>query len=63
MFVAPSTIPTTLYRFEKKVIQSSRVDFSLSSRSCQSGLTSSGLVDVFPSALDASFPAKTDEDN
>ena len=58
-FVAPSTRPTTLYRFEKKVTQSLSVDFSLSGRSCQSGLTSSGLVDVLPRAREASLPAKT----
>ena len=60
-FVAPSTRPTTLYRFEKKVTQSLSVDFSLSGRSCQSGLTSSGLVDVLPRAREASLPAKTVE--
>ena len=59
MFVAPSTSPTTLYLLEKKVTQSSSVPFSFSFRSCQLGLTSSAFVDVFPSALDASFPANT----
>lgn len=59
MFVAPSTTPTTLYRLEKNVTQSLRTPFSLSSRSCQSGRASSGLVEVFPSALEASLPAKT----
>ncbi len=58
-FVAPSTRPTTLYRLEKKVTQSLSVDFSLSGRSCQSALTSSALVDVLPSAREASLPAKT----
>lgn len=57
-FVAPCTTPTTLYRFEKKVTQSFSVSFSLSDRSCQSGLTSSGFVEVLPRALDASLPAK-----
>lgn len=52
-----------LYLLEKKVIQSFRVLFSLSSRSCQFELTSSGLVEVFPRALDASLPAKTTEDD
>lgn len=58
-FVAPSTVPTTLYLLEKNLIQSLRVPFSLSLRSFHSGETSSGLVDVLASALEASFPAKT----
>lgn len=41
------------------MIQSLRVDFSLSSRSCQSGLTSSALVEVLPRAREASLPANT----
>ena len=57
--VAPSTFPTMLYLLEKKVTQSASVPFSLSLRSFQSGLTSSTLVDDLPSALEASFPAKT----
>lgn len=59
VFVAPSTTPTTLYRLEKKVIQSFKTPFSLSSRSCHSGSASSGLVEVFPRALEASLPANT----
>ena len=58
-FVAPSTTPTTLYLFEKNLIQSLSTPFSLSLRSFHSGETSSGLVEVFPRALEASFPAKT----
>lgn len=57
--VAPSTTPTMLYLLLKKVTQSSSVDFSFSSRSCQSELTSSALVELLPSAREASFPAKT----
>lgn len=56
-FVAPSTFPTTLYRFEKKVTQSFSVPFSFSGRSCHSALTSSALVDVLPRAREASLPA------
>ena len=59
MLVAPATTPTMLYLLEKKVIQSLRTPFSLSSRSCQSEETSSGLVEVFPRALEASLPANT----
>lgn len=59
MFVAPWTTPTTLYLLEKNVIQSFKVPLSLSSRSCHSAFTSSGLVEVFPRALEASFPANT----
>ena len=59
MFVAPSTVPTTLYLLEKYVTQSSSVFFSVSSRSDHSGLTSLGFVEVLASALDASWPAKT----
>jgi hypothetical protein len=53
------TIPTTLYRFEKKVIQSSSVCFSLSSRSSHSGFTSSAFVLVRARAREASWPANT----
>lgn len=56
--LAPSTTPTTLYRLEKKVTQSLRVPFSLSSKSFHSGDTSSALVEVLASARDASCPAK-----
>lgn len=58
-FVAPSTLPTTLYRFEKKVSQSSRTPFSLSDKVDQSGETSSALVELKPKAREASWPAKT----
>lgn len=58
-FVAPTTLPTTLYRLEKKMIQSLRTPFSLSSRSCHRGRTSSGFVDDRASARDASLPANT----
>jgi hypothetical protein len=54
-----ATNPTTLYRFEKKVIQSSSVCFSLSSRSSHSGFTSSAFVLVRARARDASWPANT----
>lgn len=55
----PSTCPTTLYRFEKKVIQSSNTFFLSSSRSFQSGRTSSGFVDERARAREASWPANT----
>ena len=57
--MAPSTVPTTLYLLEKNLTQSLSVPFSLSLRSFHSGETSSGLVEVLPSALEASLPAKT----
>lgn len=57
--MAPSTVPTTLYLFEKNLTQSLSVPFSFSGRSFHSGKTSSGLVEVLPSALEASLPAKT----
>jgi hypothetical protein len=53
------TIPTTLYRFEKKVIQSLSVPCSFSGRSFQSGRTSSALVEVRARAREASWPANT----
>ena len=57
--VAPSTLPTTLYRLEKKVTQSFRTPFSLSLRCFHSEVTSSALVDVLASAPEASLPANT----
>ena len=51
-----------LYRLEKNVNQSSRVPFSLSESVDQSGLTSSAFVEVIPRARDASWPAKTVEE-
>jgi hypothetical protein len=48
-----------LYRLLKNVIQSSSVCFSLSSRSSQSGRTSSDFVDVRARAREASWPANT----
>lgn len=59
MFVAPATTPTTLYRFEKNVTQSSRTFFSASVKTLQSATASSSLVDVLPRAREASLPAKT----
>jgi hypothetical protein len=53
------TIPTTLYRFEKNVIQSSSVPFSFSGRSSQFGRTSSTFVEVRARAREASWPANT----
>lgn len=58
-FVAPSTLPTMLYRFEKKVSQSSRTPFSLSDNVDQSGETSSAFVELKPKAREASWPANT----
>lgn len=57
--VAPSTTPTTLYLLEKNLTQSFSVPFSLSLKSLHSDETSSGFVEVFPRAREASFPAKT----
>ncbi len=54
-----TTTPTTLYRLLKNVSQSASVCFSFSSRSSQSGRTSSAFVLVRPSAREASWPAKT----
>lgn len=58
-FVAPSTIPMMLYRFEKNVNQSSNTFFWSSGRSDQSGRTSSAFVEVMPRAREASWPANT----
>ncbi|KAF4635070.1 hypothetical protein G7Y89_g3032 [Cudoniella acicularis] len=58
-FFAPSTKPTTLYRFEKNVSQSSNTPFSLSLTSYQSGRTSSAFVEVVARAREASWPANT----
>lgn len=55
----PSTLPTTLYLFEKNVIQSSRTFFLSSSKSSQSGRTSSGFVEERARAREASWPANT----
>ncbi len=60
IFVAPSTTPTILYRFEKYVNQSSSVFFSFSSRSAHSGRTSSTLVLVRARAREASLPVNTE---
>ena len=48
-----------LYRLLKKVNHSSNTVFSLSSRSYQSGLQSSGFSDEHARPRDGSFPAKT----
>lgn len=48
-----------LYRLLKKVNHSSNTVFSLSSRSYQSGLQSSGFSDEHARPREGSFPAKT----
>lgn len=58
-FVAPSTTPIMLYLLEKNLIQSFSTPFSFSSKSFHSGETSSGLVDDFARAREASLPANT----
>jgi len=54
------TIPTILYRFVKKVIQSFSVPCSFSGRSSQVGRTSSALVEVRARAREASWPANAE---
>lgn len=58
-FVAPSTLPTMLYRLLKNVNQSLRTFLCSSERSSQSGLASSALSDDWASAREASLPVKT----
>jgi hypothetical protein len=54
-----ATRPTMLYRLLKKVYQSSRTCFSLSSKSSHSGRQSSSLSELFARARDESLPVNT----
>merc|ERR1711939_46568 len=54
---APTTLPTTLYRLVKKAYHSLRTVLYWSSRSCHSGIQSSGLRLDVARAREGSLPA------